>query len=143
MVARLEDRRRADPQHTRAETLCLAQAYQSAGDSSSARKELERLLTSDTRDGALLLQLAKLAASEGDLSAAITYQRQLTEIAPGREATLQLANYLTQFGNTAAARELVAQTMLAEKDPAVILQDLDTLLTRGPRWNSPVLESSW
>ena len=63
LLERLErERREAD--RRREMTICLAQAYHSAGDYGMARQELERLLSENTRDTQLLQQLSKLAESE-------------------------------------------------------------------------------
>ena len=51
-------------------TLCLAQAYQSAGDFGTARQQLERLLSENARDSQLLGQLVALTEAEGDLAGA-------------------------------------------------------------------------
>src|SRR5207342_1748726 len=60
LVERFE-RGRREANQEREQTICLAQAYQSAGDYGTARQELERLLTQNTRDTQLLGQLSKLA----------------------------------------------------------------------------------
>ncbi|MDB5339573.1 MAG: tetratricopeptide repeat protein [Planctomycetaceae bacterium] len=131
LLERLERQRRADPQQMRAATLCIAQAHQEAGDTSAARRELESLLTTDTRDTSLLQQLAKLGANEGDFATAVKYQRQLNQIAPGRDNSVQLANYLSQNDQATEAGELLVQVVLAEKDAETILKNLDTLLGQG------------
>lgn len=131
LLERLERQRRADPQQMRSATLCIAQAHQEADNTSAARRELESLLTTDTRDTALLQQLAKLGAAEGDFATAVKYQRQLNQIAPGRDNSVQLATYLSQNDQDAEAGELLVQVVLGEKDPETILKNLDTLLNQG------------
>src|SRR5262249_10478913 len=75
LLERLErERREADKQ--RELTICIAQAYQAAGDLGTARQQLERLLAENARDTQLLNQLSQLAESEGDVALALKYQRQ-------------------------------------------------------------------
>jgi len=86
LLERLErERREADKQ--RELTICIAQAYSSAGDLGTARQQLERLLTENARDTQLLTQLATLAESEGDVNLALKYQRQLEKAAPNNRTT--------------------------------------------------------
>ena len=62
LTERLErERREADKQ--REMTICIAQAYQTAGDLGTARQQLERLLTENARDTQLLQQLSQLAGT--------------------------------------------------------------------------------
>jgi tetratricopeptide (TPR) repeat protein len=75
-LERLE-RQRREPNQQREMTICIAEGYQSAGDDGSARQELEKLLTEETRDTRLLMQLVKLCESDGDLEAAVKFQQQL------------------------------------------------------------------
>ncbi|MES2790676.1 MAG: tetratricopeptide repeat protein [Planctomycetota bacterium] len=131
LLARLERQRRSAPQDMRVATLCLAQAQQAVGDNTAARGELERLLTADTRDTALLQQLARLAAKGGDFTAAVNYQRQLVQIVPGKETTVNLANYLSQAGETEEAGALLTQMTLEIKDPVSLLQTVNSLLSQG------------
>ena len=78
--------------------ICLAAAYQSAGDLGSARSELERLLTEDTRDTKLLEQLSALAETEGDFTAAAKYQKRVNVIAPNKDGITRLANLHLRSG---------------------------------------------
>ena len=90
LLERLEHQRR-EADKTREFTLCIAQAYQRAGDISAARQELERLLTEQSRDTALLFQLSQLAESESDLAAATKYQRRVVAVIPNNhDAQLRL-----------------------------------------------------
>ena len=131
LLERLERQRRADPQQSRTAALCIAQAHQDANDPATARTELERLVTTDTRDTALLQQVAKLAAADGDYFAAVKYQRQLMQLAPSKEVTERLASYLTLGGDQAGAAEVLAKTVLEEKDPETLLKSIDAMLGRG------------
>ena len=130
ILERLERQRREPNQH-REMTICLAQAYQSAGDDGNARQELEKLLTEDTRDTQLLNQLVKLCESDGDLEAAVKFQQQLLKSAPGKEGTMRLAQLLARSGETEEAMALMARITVEEKDPETVLKSLDAMLTQG------------
>ena len=130
LLERLE-RQRREPNQQREMTICLAQAYQSAGDDGNARQELEKLLTEDTRDIQLLTQLVKLCDSDGDLEAAIKFQQQLMKSAPGKESTVRLAQLLMKSGEGDEATALMSRVTLDEKDPETVLKSLDALLNQG------------
>ncbi len=131
MIERLE-RQRREPNQNREMTICLAQAYQSVGDDGSARQELEKLLTEETRDIPLLSQLVKLCEAGGDLEAAVKFQQQLLKIAPGREETMRLAQLLMKSGETEEAKALMSShTVVDEKDPNAVLKSIDSLLNQG------------
>ena len=130
MIERLE-RQRREPNQNREMTICLAQAYQSVGDDGSARQELEKLLTEETRDIPLLSQLVKLCEAGGDLEAAVKFQQQLLKIAPGKEETIRLAQLLMKSGETEEAKALMGQTVVDEKDPNAVLKSIDSLLNQG------------
>ena len=104
LLERLErERREADK--TREATLCIAQAFTTAGDLGTARQQLERLLTENTRDTHLLGQLSTLCEQEGDLAAAVKYQRQLNVAAPNNfDNKLRLAQLLTRSGEHGRGR---------------------------------------
>ena len=129
LLERLE-RQRREPNQQREMTICLAQAYQSAGDDGNARQELEKLLTEDTRDIQLLTQLVKLCETDGDLEAAVKFQQQLMKSAPGKESTLRLAQLLMKSGETDEATALMSRVTLDEKDPETVLKSLDSLLNQ-------------
>ncbi len=129
LLERLE-RQRREPNQQREMTICLAQAYQSAGDDGNARTELEKLLTDDTRDTQLLTQLVKLCESDGDLDVAVRYQQQLNKSSPGKEGTMRLAGLLMKAGEKDEATALMAQLTENEKDPEVVLKSIDSLLTQ-------------
>ncbi|MFN9911195.1 MAG: hypothetical protein ACK53L_01345, partial [Pirellulaceae bacterium] len=65
LMERLE-RERQDEENRRSATICIAQAWQTAGDIAEARKELEGLLGENTKDTNLLNQLAKLCQTDSD-----------------------------------------------------------------------------
>jgi tetratricopeptide (TPR) repeat protein len=130
LVARFErDRREEDKR--RESTICLAQAWQTGGDFTSARQELESLLSEDTRDTNLLNQLAKLCQSASDLDAAIGYQRQLVAIAPGHETEFPLAGMLMSGGQVDEAREIFVRLTAREEDAVRQMKSLDSLISQG------------
>jgi tetratricopeptide (TPR) repeat protein len=129
LLERLENRRR-EPNQQREMTICIAQAYQSAGDDGNARQELEKLLTEDTRDTQLLQQLVKLCEQDGDLEAAIRFQHQMTKIAPGKEGTMRLAQLLMKSGDSEEATALLTRATADEKDPEQLIKSVDSLLTQ-------------
>lgn len=131
LLERLDRTRRADGQQQRVMTLCVAQAHQSAGDYGTARTELERMLTPDSRDTQLIQQLAKLAELEGDYLEAAKYQAQLVKLAPSRDAEKLLARYLAMSGENSQANELIIRLALEEKDPERLLKSMDDLLERS------------
>ncbi len=127
LIARLERDRREDDKR-REMTICLAQAYQTAGDFGTARRELESLLSEDTRDTNLLQQLAKLCQTSGDLEAAIGYQRQLVQFAPGHETEFPLVAMLQAHGDRDEATEILVKLTRREEDPARLMRSIDSLL---------------
>ena len=131
MIERLE-RQRREPNQNREMTICLAQAYQSVGDDGSARQELEKLVTEETRDIPLLSQLVKLCEAGGDLESAVKFQQQLLKIVPGKEETMRLAQLLMKSGETEEARALMSShTVVDENDPNALLKSVDSLLNQG------------
>lgn len=129
LLERLERQRREPDQH-REMTICLAQAYQSAGDDGNARQELEKLLTDETRDVQLLMQLVKLCEQDGDLEAAIRFQQQLNKVAPAKDGTMRLAQLLMKSGDTTQATELMTRAAAEEKDAEQLLKSIDSLLSQ-------------
>jgi tetratricopeptide (TPR) repeat protein len=128
LVERLErERREADKQ--REMTLCLAQAYQSAGDLGTARQQLERLLTENPRDTQLLGQLANLSENEGDTLMALKFQRLLEKAKPNdRDAQLRLAQMLVRNGDSDEAAEIWVKLVAGEPEPHRNLQSIDQLI---------------
>lgn len=129
LLERLE-RQRREPNQQREMTICLAQAYQSAGDDGNARQELEKLLTEDTRDTQLLQQLVKLCEQDNDLEAAIRFQQQMNKAAPGKEGTMRLAQLLMKSGERDEATALLTQATSEEKDPEQLIKSIDSLLVQ-------------
>lgn len=130
LLERLE-RQRREPNQQREMTICLAQAYQSAGDDGNARQELEKLLTEDTRDTQLLQQLVKLCESDGDLDMAVRYQQQFNKASPGKEGLLRLVQLLTKAGEQEEAAAMMAQLSSDEKDPEQVLKSIDGLMNQN------------
>ncbi|MCI0457302.1 MAG: tetratricopeptide repeat protein, partial [Gemmataceae bacterium] len=131
LLERLE-RERREAEKTREMTICLAQAYQAAGDHGTARQQLERLLTENARDTGLLQQLSNLAENEGDVALAIRYQRQLVVAAPkNRDARLRLAQLLVRAGESEEAATIWVDLVADEPEPHRTLQAIDSLHTHG------------
>jgi tetratricopeptide (TPR) repeat protein len=131
LLERLErDRREAEK--AREASLCIAQAYTTAGDLGAARQQLERLLTENTRDTHLLGQLSTLCEQEGDLPAALKYQRQLNAAAPSNyDHQLRLAQLLTRTGEPDEAADIWVRLVSKDTEPHRNLQAIDSLLTAG------------
>ena len=130
LIERLE-RERQDEESRRSATICIAQAWQTAGDIAQARKELEGLLGENSKDTNLLNQLAKLCESDSDMEAAINYRRQLVSLAPGDETEAPLAAMLLNVGEVDEAKAIYAKLIEAEEDPVRQLRSLDSLLNSG------------
>lgn len=129
LLERLENKRR-EPNQQRELTICIAQAYQSAGDDGNARQELEKLLTEETRDTQLLQQLVKLCEQDGDLDAAVRFQQQMNKVAPGKDGTMRLAFLLMKMGDTEEATALLTRATAEEKDPEQLIKSIDSLLAQ-------------
>ena len=130
LIERLE-RERQDEESRRSATICIAQAWQTAGDIAQARKELEGLLGENSKDTNLLNQLAKLCESDADMEASINYRRQLVNLAPGDETEAPLAAMLVNVGEVDEAKAIYAKLIEAEEDPVRQLRSLDSLLNSG------------
>ena len=129
LMERLE-RERREAEKAREMTLCIAQAYATAGDLGTARQQLERLLTENTRDTHLLGQLATLCDQESDFAAAVKYQRQLTAAAPNNyDHQLKLAQLLTKSGESDEAADIWVKLVANEPEPHRNLTAIDQLLT--------------
>ncbi len=127
LVDRLErDRREEDKR--RSLTICLAQAHHTAGDFGSARQELESLLSRETRDSELLMQLSKLCEAEQDFDAAVQFQQQLVRVAPGPETEQRLAQLYQSAGNREEASALLITLAMREEEASRRLKIIDGLL---------------
>lgn len=129
LLERLE-RERREAEKAREITLCIAQAYTTAGDLGTARQQLERLLTENTRDTHLLGQLSLLCEQEGDLAASVKYQRQLNAAAPTNyDHQLRLAQLLTRSGEPEEAADIWVKLVSKETEQHRNLSAIDQLLT--------------
>ncbi len=108
-------------------TLCLALAHQAAGDTRTARQELDGLLADSPRDTQLLQQLVQFAESEADTAAAVKYQRQLNQAAPSKEGEGRLARLLVRAGEVEEAGAIWARLAAGEQDVGGALKLLDRL----------------
>ena len=129
LIERLERDRREESKR-REMTICIAQAHNSSGDYGTARRELESLLTDNTKDTNLLQQLSKLCESGSDLAAAVEYQTQLAKIAPGHESEFRLAKLLFSNGQREAASDIFMKLTAREENPVRLLKSIDGLLQR-------------
>ncbi|MEM7312958.1 MAG: tetratricopeptide repeat protein, partial [Planctomycetota bacterium] len=130
LLERFERDRREDSKR-REMTICLAQAHNSAGDYGIARRELESLLSENTRDTNLLQQISKLCEQESDLDGAIEYQKQLASIAPGHETEYRLAGLLQRRGDDDEASAIFVRLTQREEDPVRLLRSIDSLLRQS------------
>lgn len=127
LLERLDRERREDGKQ-REMTICLAQAYQAAGDHGTARQQLERLLTENARDSQLLQQLSSLAEAEGDLTTATKYQQQLARVSPGKETDTRLAQLLSKSGEAEEAGQIWVRLATSEPEPHRVIKSVDNLL---------------
>src|SRR5262249_1467492 len=127
LVARL-DREGRESKQQRETAICLAQAYSSSGDYGTARQELERLLSANPRDTALLQQLSILSETDGDLTNAAKNQRQLNHITPRDDGTARLAQLFLRAGEANEAEMIWAKMAAGKQDLHRVLQTVDNLL---------------
>lgn len=130
LIDRLESGRK-NPANRRDLTVCLAQVYQSQSDFVNAKRVLSELQVENSRDTILLRHVARISLAAGDLEAAITYQRELVAIAPGKENETYLASLLRQRGDWFEANEIVVRLLQNEPDLRLAVQDLNGLLHQG------------
>lgn len=131
LYIRLE-RERRDPTLHRDLTLCLSRAYETVDDLDSAQRKLESLLTEDTRDSELLVQLRSLSERRKDMAGALSYQRKIYEFHGTRENFSQLLRLLLRNGKSDEAMELIATQSGASLSADALLL-LDTLYRQGRR----------
>ncbi len=130
LIARLE-RELREPERRRELALCLAQAYQGAGDLGTARQQLESLLSANPRDSALLTQLANLAEAEGDVAAASRYLKLALDVASTPEGAARLGNLYLRSGEAAEAEAVWARLASADQDASRAFAAIDSLLAAG------------
>ncbi|MBN9121659.1 MAG: tetratricopeptide repeat protein, partial [Planctomycetes bacterium] len=128
LLERLE-RERRESDKVREMAMCVAQAYTTAGDLGTARAQLEKLLTENNRDVNLLGQLVTLCESEGDVAAAVKYQRQINAAAPNNyDHQLKLAQLLTRTGEADEAADIWVKLVAGETEPHRNLAAIDNLI---------------
>jgi tetratricopeptide (TPR) repeat protein len=130
LVSRLESMAR-ELDNQRDITICLANAYSSAGDLGTARITLESLVGDDSRDVQLLTQLVRLAELEEDFEGAVRYQRRVNELAPSAEGTVKLANLLMQTGEIDEAEAAWTRIVEESAEAHRVYQAIDRLMTNG------------
>ncbi|MEO2019859.1 MAG: tetratricopeptide repeat protein, partial [Fuerstiella sp.] len=128
LITRLQNLGRQTDQ-PRDMTICLANAYQAAGDIGKAREVLKKLLREDNRDLLLLDELGKLAEQEGDYPSAVDYQKQMNQLAPSDNGMVRLANLLVRSGEIEAADDLWARLSQTDTEPHRLIKSIDNLIT--------------
>ncbi len=121
---------------TRPRRLHLAQALAAAGRDAEARAHLLTLREGAPGDGVINLELARLAARNGDVTGASHYYRNAIEgawtAAPDtnrREVRLELAELLVRRGTSAQAEaELITLAADMPRDPALHVRVGDLLM---------------
>lgn len=124
----------------RADQLLLAQSLADSGHIEAAKNYFLSLWDSQPGDGFVNLQLARLARREGEVQTAITYYRasifgnwEGDGVARRREVRLELADYLFERGELAAARSelLIAAGNAPEKEGGLQVEIADRLQAIG------------
>ena len=128
LIRRLENRGK-ELNAQRDMKICLATAYNSAGDLGMARDTLQELLTEDSRDIQLLQQLSSLAEREGDLEAAAEFARRINSISSSPDTRSRLANLLLKTGEIGEAEALWSRMAETDSEPHRVLKSIDSLLT--------------
>ena len=130
VIERLQRLRRERSQR-REMTLCLAQAYEATGNDTQAQKELESLLTEETRDPSLLTRLRQLAEKRQDWTTAADYQRQIWQFTNDKRDRFLLAGLLMKLGQVDEAVELLIGGEKSKELTAEVLKLLDGLYETG------------
>ena len=130
LYSRLERERQNVARH-REVTICLAEAYQVAGEYGTAVRLLESLLTEDSRDIELLIQLRHLSERNKVLLAAIKYQRRIWQLTSQLPERNRLAHLLLQAGQGEEAIELLTSDETVTELTADILKLVDGLAHYG------------
>jgi tetratricopeptide (TPR) repeat protein len=120
-----------DPAKHREMTICLAHAYEAVGDTATARKKLEPLVTDETRDTELLIYVRTLAQQQHDFEMAVRIQRQLLKVTGNDVERMQLVQLLLQAGNSEEAMELLVSNAGEQQLTAEALKLIDTLQHRN------------
>ena len=130
IIARL-DRDRRDPATNRESTLCLARVYETIGRLIEAQKELESLLTDETRDVDLLTHLRQLAERQKNYEAAVRFQRQVWNISLSKVDRYHLAQLLLLASKADDAVDLLSENQGARELTGELLRLLDSLNQHG------------
>ncbi len=130
VIERLQ-RLQRDRSQRREMTLCLAQAHQASGNDAQALKELETLLSEETRDPLLLKQLVQLAEKRQDWTTAANYMRQVWQLTKDKRDRFQLADLLMKVGQVDEAVELLVGGESSRQLTAEVLKLLDGLYETG------------
>ncbi len=130
LITRLNNIGREENKMREATLLC-AVAHQFAGDFGAARELLEPLLRENSRDPDLLRTMIMLAQGESDWEAAVNYQRQLNEVTPSLEGTLQLARFMLDKGDVSEAEAIWLKLSQGRPSNESVTQTLSTLVERG------------
>ncbi|HEY4263032.1 MAG TPA: tetratricopeptide repeat protein, partial [Schlesneria sp.] len=130
LYSRLE-RESRDPAKHREMTICLAHAYEAAGDASTARKKLEPLVSDEARDTEVLAYARTLAQQQQDFEMAIRIQRQLLKLTGNETERMQLVQLLLQAGNSEEAMELLVTNAGEQQLTADAIKLIDSLHHRG------------
>lgn len=130
LTSRLE-RQFGENDRKREAAICLAQAYAASGDYGAARRGLEQLLTSNTRDAQVLQQLASLAEAEADYASAAKYQKQIMEAAPTEEGMIKLAQMYVRAQDYGEAEAIWSRQAAEDKDEGRILEAIDNLIANN------------
>ncbi|MBX6312290.1 MAG: tetratricopeptide repeat protein [Isosphaeraceae bacterium] len=131
LIGRLELQQREANANQRELSICLAQAYQASGDFGTARQALERLLAANARDTVLLHQLSSLAEAEGDIAAAIKFQKQLNDLAPSDEGKVRLAQLYVRSGEADEAEAIWTSLATGDQEDHRVLQIIDSLIAHS------------
>ena len=94
-------------------------------------RQLEDLLAAEPRDTALLKQLSELAENEGDLAAALQYQKRLNDVAPDDHAAYRLVQLALRAGEVEVAEAVWAHITEGDQDLARVLQAVDGMMNHG------------
>ncbi|MDB5342997.1 MAG: tetratricopeptide repeat protein [Schlesneria sp.] len=120
-----------DPARHREMTICLAHAYEAAGNTATALKKLEQLVTDETRDTELLTYTRTLLQRQQDFAGAVRIQRQLMKVTGSDSERMQLVQLLLQAGNNDEAVELLITNAGEQQLTAGAMKLIDTLHHRG------------
>ena len=120
-----------DAKQARESAFWLATAHQSAGDFGAARDALSKILSQDSKDIQLLMQLVRLSESGGDLVQAAVHLRTALELSPTREGRAHLAKLLLQTGDAEEAEAIWLDLSREQREPHKAYEAIDDLIRHG------------